>query len=87
MNYTQHVQQMLHKTIKKVTEDIESFKFNTAVSAMMIALKDFEDAELQNALAGVAPNCASTGIDVTDCTFVYQCLFIKFFFSITYSLL
>ncbi len=27
---------MLHKTIKKVTEDIESFKFNTAVSALMI---------------------------------------------------
>jgi len=27
---------LLHKTIKKVTEDIESFDFNTAVSAMMI---------------------------------------------------
>lgn len=27
---------LLHKTIKKVREDIESFKFNTAVSAMMI---------------------------------------------------
>lgn len=27
---------MLHKTIKKVTEDIEAFKFNTAISAMMI---------------------------------------------------
>lgn len=26
----------LHKTIKKVSEDIENFKFNTAVSAMMI---------------------------------------------------
>ncbi len=26
----------LHKTIKKVSEDIEGFKFNTAVSAMMI---------------------------------------------------
>jgi leucyl-tRNA synthetase len=25
----------LHKTIKKVTEDIESFKFNTAIAAMM----------------------------------------------------
>jgi leucyl-tRNA synthetase len=28
--------QLLHKTIKKVTEDIEAFKFNTAISAMMI---------------------------------------------------
>jgi leucyl-tRNA synthetase len=27
---------LLHKTIKKVTEDIESFGFNTAISAMMI---------------------------------------------------
>jgi leucyl-tRNA synthetase len=26
----------LHKTIKKVTEDIEAFKFNTAISSMMI---------------------------------------------------
>ncbi len=27
---------MLHKTIKKVSDDIESFNFNTAISAMMI---------------------------------------------------
>ncbi|MEW6407708.1 MAG: leucine--tRNA ligase [Patescibacteria group bacterium] len=27
---------LLHKTIKKVTEDIENFKFNTAISSMMI---------------------------------------------------
>ncbi len=27
---------MMHKTIKKVTQDIESFSFNTAISAMMI---------------------------------------------------
>jgi leucyl-tRNA synthetase len=27
---------LLHKTIKKVTEDIEAFKFNTAISQMMI---------------------------------------------------
>lgn len=30
------VTSLLHKTIKKVSEDIENFKFNTAVSAMMI---------------------------------------------------
>ncbi len=46
---------LLHKTIKKVTEDIELMKFNTAVSSMMefvnawnvsetgLAKKDFED--------------------------------------------
>jgi leucyl-tRNA synthetase len=28
--------QLLHKTIKKVTEDIENYRFNTAISAMMI---------------------------------------------------
>ncbi len=30
------VNKLLHKTIKKVTEDIESMNFNTAVSSMMI---------------------------------------------------
>jgi leucyl-tRNA synthetase len=32
----------LHKTIKKVTEDIENFKFNTAVSQMMILVNAME---------------------------------------------
>ena len=32
---------MLHKTIKKVTIDIESFNFNTAVSQMMIFINEF----------------------------------------------
>lgn len=32
----------LHKTIKKVGEDIESFGFNTAISALMILLNDLE---------------------------------------------
>jgi len=31
---------ILHKTIKKVKEDIENFSFNTAISAMMICLND-----------------------------------------------
>ena len=34
------LEKMLHKTIKKVTEDIESMSFNTAVSAMMILVND-----------------------------------------------
>lgn len=33
---------ILHKTVKKVGEDIENFKFNTAVSAMMICLNTAE---------------------------------------------
>ena len=32
----------LHKTIKKVTEDIENFAFNTSVSAMMILVNEME---------------------------------------------
>ncbi len=32
----------LHKTIKKVTEDIENFKFNTAVSSIMILVNSME---------------------------------------------
>src|SRR5262249_42960425 len=33
---TKPQQKLLHATIKKVTEDIESFSFNTAISQMMI---------------------------------------------------
>ncbi|MCG2693310.1 class I tRNA ligase family protein, partial [Candidatus Parcubacteria bacterium] len=32
---------LVHKTIKKVTEDIENFRFNTAVSALMILTNEF----------------------------------------------
>ena len=35
-------EQTLHKTIKKVGEDIESFNFNTAISAMMILVNEME---------------------------------------------
>jgi leucyl-tRNA synthetase len=32
----------LHKTIKKVTEDIENLHFNTAISSMMILVNEME---------------------------------------------
>jgi leucyl-tRNA synthetase len=32
----------VHKTIKKVTDDIEAMRFNTAISSMMILLNEFE---------------------------------------------
>ena len=38
-------QKVLHATIKKVTEDIESFSFNTAISQMMIFVNAFTNAE------------------------------------------
>lgn len=36
---------LLHKTIKKVTEDIESYKFNTAISSLMILFNELEKEE------------------------------------------
>jgi leucyl-tRNA synthetase len=38
------VVKVLHKTIKKVTDDIAEFKFNTAVSALMICVNEIEKA-------------------------------------------
>ena len=36
----------IHKTIKKVSDDIEKFRFNTAVSSLMICLNDIQDKEV-----------------------------------------
>jgi len=39
---TNEPRKLLHKTIKKITEDIENFKFNTAISSMMILVNALE---------------------------------------------
>ncbi|RYD60217.1 MAG: hypothetical protein EOP84_37270 [Verrucomicrobiaceae bacterium] len=39
--------EVLHKTIKKVTEDIEKMSFNTAISAMMILVNDIYKANVK----------------------------------------
>ncbi len=36
------IQKILHRTIKKVTGDIENLQYNTAISALMILLNEFE---------------------------------------------
>jgi leucyl-tRNA synthetase len=36
---------LLNKTVQKVSDDIETMRFNTAISAMMILLGEFEKAE------------------------------------------
>jgi len=41
------LENLLHKTIKKVTEDIQNYKFNTAISAMMILLNQLESEKAQ----------------------------------------
>jgi leucyl-tRNA synthetase len=39
------ISKLLHKTIKKVTEDIEAFKFNTAISQLMILVNAMQKAQ------------------------------------------
>ncbi|PYK45573.1 MAG: leucine--tRNA ligase [Verrucomicrobia bacterium] len=43
---TRPQQKLLHATIKKVTDDIESFSFNTAISQMMIFVNAFTSVEI-----------------------------------------
>ena len=38
----QELEKLIHKTIKKVTEDIENLKFNTAISQLMILVNGME---------------------------------------------
>jgi len=40
-----NLENLLHKTIKKVSEDIENLKFNTAISAMMILVNESNGGE------------------------------------------
>ena len=44
-SYSDALRSKMHKTIKKVSEDIESMKFNTAIAAMMTLLNDIYDAD------------------------------------------
>ena len=39
-DYSEDLKSAFHKTIKKVTEDIEGMKFNTAIAAMMALIND-----------------------------------------------
>ena len=38
--YSDKLRSLMHKTIKKVSDDIESMKFNTAIAAMMTLLNE-----------------------------------------------
>lgn len=42
-SYSDALRSKMHKTIKKVSEDIEAMKFNTAIAAMMTLLNDIYD--------------------------------------------
>ena len=43
-NTSSELEKVLHKTIKKVTDDIANFSFNTAVSSMMICINEIDKA-------------------------------------------
>ena len=45
LDYSKDLENIIHKTIKKVTEDIDNMKFNTAVSSLMILLNKYEEQE------------------------------------------
>ena len=66
---------LLHKTIKKVTEDIENFRFNTAISQMMILANEVMKAKVVNKplmekfiliLAPFAPHMAEEAWELLD---------------------
>ncbi len=41
-NYSNNLEKIINKTIKKVTEDYDNMKFNTVVSSLMILLNEYE---------------------------------------------
>lgn len=41
--YSSELESKMHKTIKKVSEDFENLKFNTAIAALMTMINDFND--------------------------------------------
>ena len=60
-SYSDALRSKVHKTIKKVTNDIESMKFNTAIAAMMTLINDIyalgavNKAELKDLLLILSP--------------------------------
>ncbi len=44
-NYSGNLEILINQTIKKVSEDLDSMKYNTAVSSLMILLNKFEEQE------------------------------------------
>ena len=44
-NYSKEIEILMNQTIKKVTDDLENMKYNTAVSSLMILLNELEKQE------------------------------------------
>ncbi|MCS7009348.1 MAG: class I tRNA ligase family protein, partial [Chthoniobacterales bacterium] len=45
VEFTPNQRRVLHATIKKVTEDIQNFSFNTAIAQMMVCVNEFTNAD------------------------------------------
>lgn len=45
------LEQLIHQTIKKITEDIEDMKFNTAISSLMILVNKMEEISVKSSLS------------------------------------
>ncbi|MFH1759236.1 MAG: class I tRNA ligase family protein [Patescibacteria group bacterium] len=53
MSQNDELERLLHQTIKKVTEDIEEMKFNTAISALMIFVNKFEEESAKSVIPDI----------------------------------
>ena len=44
-DYTPSLEKSIHKTIKKVTQDVDAMKFNTAVASLMILMNEIDEVD------------------------------------------
>ncbi|MEK7175549.1 MAG: class I tRNA ligase family protein, partial [Patescibacteria group bacterium] len=68
-----NVTKLLHQTIKKVTQDIENMRFNTAISSMMILVS-----EMENQFSGKSDLSGNPGKSDLQKTVLVASDFIKF---------
>ncbi len=60
-----NLRQKIHKTIKKVTEDIERFHFNTAISAIMELVNEIYGSELKEREDDISKRVMKEAIETT----------------------
>ena len=66
--YSETNQKLIHRTIKKVTEDIENFRFNTAISALMILVNEIDKKQVtKNDLAKIILLLSPLAPHIAEC--------------------
>ncbi len=73
-NDNKDINPILHKTIKKVTEDINTFNFNTAVSQMMIFINEIRKDFGKEIIPGKSEQSIATLISKQQLKMFLQCL-------------